>query len=121
MQDLPADPQPVHHAGAVALHQHGRGFDEAQERLVASVGLQVQDDAPLAAVDRVEEDALPIHQRRRQAHVVAGAWLLDLDDVGAQVGQQLGAVGARQKPRQVQDPDPGQGHLDLIFSALLRW
>ena len=41
----------------------------------------------------------------RIAQVVAAPGPLDLDDVGAEVGEQHGAVGAGDDPREVEDPD----------------
>src|SRR5204863_9299267 len=40
---------------------------------------------------------------RSPAHVVPGAGVLDLDDVGPEVGEHERAKAARQQPRQVED------------------
>ena len=43
--------------------------------------------------------------RERHPRVVAPAGLLDLDHLGAEVGQEKGAVRSRQEPGEVEDPD----------------
>ena len=109
-QPLVADPQPLHHAGAEALEQHVGLAHEPQQHLAPRVGLQVDADRALVAVERQEQRAArallrPLVARRRPAHVVAEPRVLDLQHVGAEVGQQPRAEAARQQPREVEHAD----------------
>ena len=109
-QPLVADPQPLHHAGAEALQQHVGLAHEPQQDLAPRVGLQIDADRALVAVERQEQRAArallrPLVARRRPAHVVAEPRVLDLQHVGAEVGQQPRAEAARQQPREVEHAD----------------
>jgi len=74
--------------------------DVAGDRALVAVGTQVIGGfSTLAAIGLHEEGWAPA------AGVVAAARTLDLDHVGAQVGQVLGAPGAGQHAREVQDAD----------------
>ncbi len=106
-QGLVADAEPLEHAGAEGLEQDVAVADQATQHLAALLVLEVDADRALVAVQRQEHrrrrgrlDALVL--RRRPAHVVAHAGVLDLDDVGAEVGQQLRAEPARQQAREVE-------------------
>ena len=76
----------------------------------ASLFLQVDHEAALGAVDLEETTPLTV-QRRGVAHAVA-AGRLDLEDVGAQVGEDHGAVRAGDVFGEVGDSNAGQnaGH-----------
>ena len=69
---------------------------------------QIDDDAALAPVE-VQE-----HPRHARAHRLAelarrvAARAFQLDDVGAEIGKQLGAIGPHQNRRQIQHTDPRQ-------------
>src|SRR5690606_9927160 len=76
----------------------------------AGFGLQVDADAFLAAVDRKEIIAADVRNVGMEAigyvHVagrIPSAWLLDLDDLAAEVGQHHGAVGTRDAMGEVED------------------
>src|SRR5581483_4917826 len=60
---------------------------------------QIERDAFLAVVERVEV------ARPERAHRVAAARVLDLDDVGAAIREQLRRVRPGQQPRQIEDAD----------------
>ena len=80
----------------------------ARSARVSGVGLQVQHDAALAAID-VDEHAT--HARRRADRDVAGVIALrrlDFDHVGAHVGHDLGAVRSHHHGGEVDHPNPGQ-------------
>ena len=70
--------------------------------------LEVERDRALVAVDAevVRRDAVA-HRRLPGAGVVAGR-RLDLDHLGAEVGEQHRGVGAGQDPGEVGDQQPGQ-------------
>ena len=72
--------------------------------------LRFEADRALAAVEREEQRRLrrvlgALVVRRRPAHVVAQAGVLDLEDVGAEVGQQQRAEAAGQQAPEVEDAD----------------
>src|SRR5712692_10203367 len=65
--------------------------------------LQVDRDAALVAIDRGEAQAHAVLALAEVAHVVAAAGPLDLDDVGAEVGEHHRAVGPGDDAREVED------------------
>src|SRR4051794_8749489 len=76
----------------------------------AVLGLEIGLDRALAAVRRVEIGGRQVlargpfeEGRPPAAGVVAGAGALDLDDVGAEVGEELPDPRAGENPRQLQD------------------
>jgi hypothetical protein len=90
-QRLVAGAEPVHHARAEGLEQHVGVADEPQEHVAPLLGLQVDADRALVAVEREEQRrgggaVGALVERRRPADVVAHPGVLDLDDVGAEVG-----------------------------------
>jgi hypothetical protein len=93
--------QPVH---ADVGEEHVRLLHQTlQIASMPSSGLEVEQDGALVAVAAHVDRA---HARRRRragmAHDVARA-VLDLDDVGAHVAQQLRRIGAEHHRRQVED------------------
>ena len=92
-------------AGAEVLDDQIRAGGKLEEEFAAAIGLQVDGDRPLAAVGHRERIALAVDLRRHPPRVVAGAWLLDLDDIRAELSENHRAVRARQKSRQVEDTE----------------
>ena len=87
-----------HYAGR-KVFDHDIGLADQVEHDVAGLRIgEVDGDASLAGIDAREVGALiaggRAHLRRDMAHFIAFAWALDLDHVGAQVGQQPCAIGA---------------------------
>ena len=79
--------------------------DQLQRDLLALLLADIQRDRALVAVDADEVGAFlgAGHERGREAaRVVAGARPLDLDDIGAKVGQHLRAGRTRQHPGEVE-------------------
>ena len=103
LEHVIADAQLVHDAGAVVLDDDVGLLDHLEEELLALLGLQVQGDALLAAVDVGIVHAVVVLLRTHGAGVVALARHLDLDDVGAVVGQHHRAVRTGQNAGQVQN------------------
>ena len=116
---LVADPEPVEHAGAEAVEDDVVALDQAQQRLAPLLALEVEPDRALAAVEReVERRAraqllllVGAVVGRRPADVVAHAGVLDLEHLGAEVGQQQRAEAPRQQPGQVEDLDVAERQL----------
>ena len=85
--------QPPGQGGALRL-----GDIQAERALVAVRREEIGAFAGLLAVWAGQERRAPA------AGIVAGAGPLDLDHVGAQVAQQLGAAGSRQDAGEIEDP-----------------
>jgi hypothetical protein len=89
--------QAVERAAAVVLGQHVGGFDQTLEHAPPAFGLQVQRDAALVAVHHHEGRRFAVDAGLGIApRVVAAGHFLDLDDVGAEVGEQ--GAAARDRP-----------------------
>ncbi len=107
---LVADAEAVEHAGPEGLeHDVGAG-DEPQQHLAPGGLLEVDPHRGLVAVQREEQRPLrgvlgALVVGRRPAHVVAHPEVLDLDHLGAEVGQQQRAEPARQQAGEVEDAD----------------
>jgi hypothetical protein len=75
------------------------------EHVPTLVAAGVEHDTSLVAVERLEQHARAVVQRRHAAHVVALGRHLDLDHVGAEVGELRGGVRPRHEPGEVEHPD----------------
>ena len=85
-----AEAEPVHDAGTELLDQHiGAGQQRAQtiDRIRR---LEVERQAPLAAVEQGEHGAAALDLRGKMAHVVAAAGALDFQHLGARLGENEG-------------------------------
>ena len=124
LQDIIAQAQLVHHAGAVVFHHDIRFFDKLLEDLLALRGLQVQGDPLFVAVDVGKIDAFPLTiqifgtERGIAAGVVTAFGDLDLDDVCAHVSQHHGAEGAGKHTGQVENRQVLQCHMFTHVTAL---
>ena len=100
----------VHDAGAEILHQHVRRSDQAPQYPGAARLLEVERDALLVAVHHQERRRhVADPGRNHVAGVVAGRDLLDLDHLGAHVGEHQGAGRTRHDVREVDNLQSGQG------------
>ena len=107
--DLVAEPEPVELARSVRLDDDvGPPHQPAQHRLGRPCDRRSSGERSLPAVEghvrRVEPPG-----RRERPHAVAGAGRLDLDDVGALVGEHQRAEGPGEHPGQVEDLHGGEG------------
>ena len=75
----------------------------------SSVGFQIERNAPLIAVDRPEDVAL-VHP----TGVVTG--VLDLDNLGPEVGELLGPVGAGKESREVENANRVEIHVRPLLA-----
>jgi hypothetical protein len=113
-----ASPARPHGLGQV-LDEHVGRAHERRERppvvTVVTVGIQVEGDGALVATDRLPRDGAPIPALPHRAHRIAGG-RLDLDDVGAEVGQHRRDLRCREHRRDLEDAQPrerpqvGVGH-----------
>jgi hypothetical protein len=99
--------EPLRRGRREVLQQHVAAADQALEDRLALRRLQVQGQAALAAVGAEEIGSAPVHHRRPAAVLVAGE-VLDLDHLGAEVGEELAAGWAGQHAAEVEDPGPAQ-------------
>ena len=119
MQGLVAQAQAIHDAAAIVL-DHGVGAVAQPHHQLAALGLlEVDGDRLLVAVDRGEVAAEGLQLvvgvvGTDDARVVA-VERLDLDDLGALVGQQHGAERTGQHLREVDDADPVEGAEDVVM------
>jgi len=100
--------EPLHEPGGEVLGHHVRPLDQPQEEGVALRLLEVDGDAALVGVEEQEEHRVEAGHLRPVAPRLLAAGRLDLDDVGAEPAQELGAGGARLELGEIQDPDAGQ-------------
>lgn len=116
-----AEPEPVHAAGPEVLDDDvGAAGQFAGGGHVVGLA-QVERDRALAPVDAEEVGGLVVsHRRPPGAGVVTGP-ALDLDHVGAQVGQEHGGVGAGQDAGEVRDQEAGQRPGVPTHDASARW
>ena len=118
MQSRPAKTEPVEDAGTVVFDQDIGLVDQLQQRRLVVGLLQVQHNRPLVAVPGHEWRAFAIDEGR---HAAGGIALrrLDLDDLGAMVGQQHRAVRAREVAGQVQDQKVIESAGHGVFSVFV--
>ncbi len=103
VQHLGAEPHALERARPIVLDQHVAALDQLEQQLLAARVAQVERDALLVAgidlpVQRLAAD-LPVAQR------IALAGVLDLDHLGAEIGQLQRQHVAGDQPRQVEDRD----------------
>ena len=104
MDVLPGQPHAVERARREVLDQHVAGLHQALQHLHAFLALGVERDRSLVVVEHGEVEAVGVrHVLQLAARDVAAARPLDLDDVGAEPRQQLGAGRARLHVREVED------------------
>ena len=102
-------------AGLEILDQHvGAGGEPAHDRLALG-RLEIHRDRALAAIAGVEIGGVEPLARRAfdegrapAAGIVAGARPLDLDDVGAEIGEALSGPGAGEDAREFEDFEAGE-------------
>ncbi len=94
-QVVVSQPEVIEGSDAEILDQDVGAIDEALQRVACRALLQIERNAALVAVHHHERAGLARDLGRDEAAgVVAAGYLLDLDDVGAHVGQQH----ARRRP-----------------------
>src|SRR4029453_2127705 len=100
-----AQAEGLHRAGPEVLDQDVGAGDHALEDRHALRRLEVERHVPLVAVDDQERRGLPVLVRRPRARLVAARGVFDLDDVGAEIGQEHAAERAGQHPGEVEHAD----------------
>src|SRR5262245_25388208 len=101
---LPGETHAVERTRREILHQHVAVLDQPLEDLLALGMLGVDGDRALVAVEHGEIEAVgPLHVAQLAAGDVADAGPLDLDHVGAQVGEELRAGRTRLHVGEIED------------------
>ncbi len=91
-------------AGPEVLDEHVGVVDERQQHVAVGVVLEVEDDRALVAIDELPPQAFAVARVAPcQAAEGVAVGALDLDDVGAEVGEVASAVGTGEHGRQVED------------------
>ena len=101
-------PEPGHHARAEVLPDDIRHPAQVVEHVAALGGLEIQRDALLVPVDRQEVGAVAVgaqEGRPHGPHGVTSPRVLDLDDLGPEIGEQHRAIRTGEHPRQVEHSD----------------
>ena len=99
-----AEPHPVHHAGTEVLHHDVALLGQVMQELHGLGPLHVEADVALPAVLLREVRRDRVDARIGEAGEVADG-RLDLDHLGAEVGEHAGAVRAREHAGEVEDAD----------------
>ena len=94
------------------LDQHVRARRKAPHDLAPPLGREIGDDRAFAAVAGVEIGgrtlAFRFDERRSPGARLVALRALDLDDVGAKIGERLAGRRARQHARELDDPHPSK-------------
>ena len=110
--DVRAQTEALHHAGAEALEEGVCAFDQLERDLDALGVLEVERDRAAAAGEQVAGRI-----GRRFTRSVRGA--VDADDVGAHVGQDHAAEGARSDALEFNDANAAErSHIVLLTCAM---
>jgi hypothetical protein len=116
-QSVP-DPEPVEHARTELLEQNVIARQEAQQHAFPGFVLQVEDEAPFAAIQSVKERALPGDRGARDARVVSAVRSFHLVHLRSEIREHERRDRARQEPRQIEDAYAFEGgHAPYGFRA----
>ena len=109
VQGIGVEAQAARGAGSVVVHEQVRRGKQAVEAGAAGIGLEIEDDRALVAIDRCEVRAAPIGRvtppRRPPVARLVTIGRLDLDDVCAEVGEEHRRERAGQHAAGVDHPD----------------
>ncbi len=108
VQCFPAVAQLLHGARTEVLDEYVRALEQTLENAPVGLGLQVERDRFLAAVDRGEIRGDPVLERAILPGVVALARRLDFDHPCPQLRHQECAIGPREDAREIDDGDAGK-------------
>ena len=95
-------------ARAVADDEHVGHVEQLVEQLLSLVLAEVEGDAALVAADALPHQADAVLGRPPGPQGVAGAGLLDLDDLGPELAEHGGHHRAGHQGGGVDHPEPGQ-------------
>ena len=107
-----ADVPALHGPWAEVLAHHVGCGHEAAEQVLARLGAQVAGDAAASPPLHRPEQRVVVDEGPDVAHEVAGAGVLDLDHLGAQLSEQPRAERRRDAGPHVDHPEPLEGPAD---------
>jgi hypothetical protein len=99
-------PEAFERSGPEVLDQDVRAFEQSAEDGELVRAFEVERDAELVAVQEPVVRARSVDERAESAGVVS-ARRLDLDHLGAEIGEQHPAERSRKNTSELEDPDPG--------------
>ena len=105
-----ADAEAIDDAGAEALHHDVGARAQVEQQVQAVRRLEIEDDALLAAIEIAKEHGRRAVGRTDVASGIA-ARRLDLDDLGAVIGQGHRQIRSRQEPAEIDHPDICELHV----------
>ena len=112
VQRLPAEPQPLDRAGGEILDKDIGPLRHFLDQREPALGFEVDRDRFLVGV--VDHEIIGVGAGLGPAAEppagLAALWVLDLDDLGAEPGERLGAGGPRLELREVENPDTRRGN-----------
>src|SRR5262249_50733482 len=106
---LVVEAEPADGAGPETFEEDVGAFQQPPQDLLAGWTLEVDGDAAFAEIADDRESAVAAIALAGGARPVAVADALDLDHVGAVLGQQHGAVGTGDALAEVDHLQPGEG------------
>ena len=115
-----AEPQPLDRSGRHVLDHDvgllGHVLDQSQ----AALGFEIDRDRLLVGVEfeEIERVGAAGSAGKGRPAGLAAIRVLDLDDLGAEPGERLGAGGARLELGQVEHPNPGEAIEGALFSVM---
>ena len=113
LEILVAIAEPGQHAGAEILHHDVGLLGHLHDDRMDLAAFQVERDRALVAVPGEEVRALraadPFGEEGHARNMSPGAGALDLDDIGAHVGEKLRGEGPLQQMAEIEDGDAGEG------------
>src|SRR3989442_3071704 len=114
---LVPEPEPLHRARTKVLDEDVGALDHPREKGAPFGRFEVERHALLVAVQQQEEPGIEVGPLRQCAAPRLAPWRLDLDDVGAEPRQHLGATRPSLVLREVEHHDPVErlGHVVSFY------
>lgn len=104
-EGLRADAESLGDAGTEIFNDYIGLCGDALGEFAVRSEFQIENGAFLIAVQPQEVGAYAVEEGRTPAPGFVAAWLFDLDDAGAEIGQEHGAHGARDGAGEIEDLD----------------
>src|SRR3954452_18548901 len=102
-----AEVEPLQRPGAEIFHDDVGSGDQLARSCLPRLGLEIEHDALLVAVHRAEGGA--VVDRAPAAEGIAMDRRLDLDDLGAEIGEQHARIGSADIARELNDANTLEG------------
>ena len=99
------EPEPCQYAWPKIFHERVTVRHQVEEDPLPRLLLEIDHEALFVAIDREEIVTLATAIRWDDACLIPDAWGLDLENLGPEVSQQHGTIGAGQHTREVEDTD----------------